>query len=119
MVENRALRRQPVQWPVTISDARHHPGLPILCHTLDLNVHGVTILCDRNVFVTGPVLARLHVPPLSVYLRFETFEIQAQVVYTLFSSAQRCFRSGLRFESFIVGTPEGLQRTIEAHVSPI
>lgn len=102
-LDRRSSIRAPLHLKVAIVYKRRSDGSPHPTYhgrTHDVSTSGVSVLVDYNVFTDEEVTVLLAVPPTHQGMPERIIEIQARMVYTVFSCDHDTFRIGLSFRRF-------------------
>jgi len=99
-IENRQPRRRIVHWRIAIvfDEAEKRPS--IHAHTHDLSLSGASVHTDHNVATNTLVTVLLSPPVAYEGERQKVIEIRAELVYSVYSGSNFCFRIGLNFIKF-------------------
>ena len=98
--DKREASRVRTHWRIAIifDEAENKPA--IHGHTHELSFSGASVHTDRNVASTAPVTVLLSPPLAYEGNRQKTIEIRANLVYSVYSGSNFCFRIGLDFINF-------------------
>jgi len=117
-IENkRETPRYRAHWKITIIFDAAEKKPVIHTYTNDLSLSGTAVNSDINVATTKPVTLLLFPPLLFGEDKQKTIAIRANVVYTVFSGADSCFRMGLHYTSFKDDGEQILQDRLERQFS--
>ncbi len=98
--DNRATPRYRAHWKISIIfDAAEKKPI-VHSYTNDLSLSGTAVNTDLNVSSTKPVTVLLFPPLTYGEDKQKTIEIRANLVYTIYSGSDSCFRIGLHYISF-------------------
>ncbi|MEK6707977.1 MAG: PilZ domain-containing protein [Pseudomonadota bacterium] len=98
--DKRAAPRYRAHWKISIIfDAAEKKPI-VHSYTNDLSLSGTAVNTDLNVSSTKPVTVLLFPPLTYGEDKQKTVEIRANLVYTIYSGSDSCFRVGLHFISF-------------------
>lgn len=113
----RATPRYMVSWKIAIVFDEKEETPTIQGKTYDLSMGGTAMLTHNNVFAKTPVTILLAPPPLRKGGGRKIIEIQANLVYSVYSGALSCFRLGLNFTKF-KGDGKGILKEMLAYYQP-
>lgn len=87
--------------------------------THDISITGLSLVVDHNVFTEDEVSILLAVPAIAHGLPDQIIEINARMIYTVFSSEHDAFRIGLAFRRFKRNGKQHLRQLLERHHFPV